>query len=135
MLALAADAIFSKAKSNTGEVKVSPSISFKNHCSFYRVVLIPRNFKIFILKPKLSLLTKHHKNDNQGEFPDFYEFNLYLNFANFMKMVVFGKNFKNLQPIAYLQGVTYQSLPCDHSTSIDYIIVQAQYKHRLTHFV
>ena len=39
---------------------------------------IPRNFKIFTFKYKLSFLRKNHKNDKQDEFPDFYEFTLYL---------------------------------------------------------
>ena len=35
---------------------------------------IPRNFKAVIFE-------EHHTNDNSGEFPDFYEFTLYLNFV------------------------------------------------------
>ena len=62
--------------------------------------LNPRNFKIFILKSKLSFLRENHKNDNSDEFPDFYEFTLYMNFANFLKMTIqmmaiFDRNFKN----------------------------------------
>ena len=41
---------------------------------------IPRNFKIFIFKPKLSFLLKNHKNDSLAEPPDFCEFTLYMIF-------------------------------------------------------
>ena len=41
---------------------------------------IPRIFKIFISKPKLSFLTKNQQNDNYNKFPDFYEFTLYVIF-------------------------------------------------------
>ena len=41
---------------------------------------VPRNFKIFIFKPKLSFLREKHKNDQWNEFLDFYKFTLYLIF-------------------------------------------------------
>jgi len=31
---------------------------------------IPKNFKTFIFKPKLSFLEENHQNDYKGEFPD-----------------------------------------------------------------
>ena len=33
-------------------------------------------FQNFQFQPKLSFLSENHKNDNQNEFPDFYEFTL-----------------------------------------------------------
>ena len=67
---------------------------------YFHLGWIPRNFKILILKPKFSFLRKNHKNDIQGEFPDFYELTLYINFANFLKtvipiMIIFVAKFKN----------------------------------------
>ena len=50
---------------------------------------IPRNFKIFIFEPKLSFLRENDKNDRYVEFQDFYEWTLYMIFANFVK------NFEN----------------------------------------
>ena len=44
---------------------------------------IPRNFKNFILKPKLSFLMNNHKNDNCSGFPGFDELILYMIFAIF----------------------------------------------------
>ena len=41
---------------------------------------IPTDFKNFIFKPKLSVLRKNPKNYNYDEFPDFYEFTLYMIF-------------------------------------------------------
>ena len=38
---------------------------------------VPRNFRIFIFKPKLPFSRENHKNSKQGEFPDFNEFILY----------------------------------------------------------
>ena len=37
---------------------------------------MPRNVKILIFEPKLSFWRQNHKNYNQDEFPDFYEFTL-----------------------------------------------------------
>ena len=51
------------------EVPVPRDLEFLTN--MYR--LIPRNFKIFISKPKLSFLNENHKNDNYGEFSDFYK--------------------------------------------------------------
>ena len=61
---------------------------------------IPRNFKIFNFKPKLSFLSENHINDNWVELSDFFEFTLYMTFAIFLKMAIstmaiFLKNFKN----------------------------------------
>ena len=36
---------------------------------------IPKNFKTFIFKPKLSFSCKNHKNDKESEFPYLNEFN------------------------------------------------------------
>ena len=48
----------------------------------------------------MSFLSENHKNDNQGAFPDFYEFTLYMTFVIFPKMfipimAIFLQNFKN----------------------------------------
>ena len=43
----------------------------------------PRNFKTLNFKPKLLFLMKNHKNDNKGEFLNFYEFTLYMIFEFF----------------------------------------------------
>ena len=53
--------------------------------------------KKIIFKPKLPFW---RKNDNKGEFSDFYKFTLYMNFANFLKMAfpmmaIYVKNLKN----------------------------------------
>ena len=61
---------------------------------------IQRNFKTFILKPKLPFLKKNHKNDNYGQFPNFDEFTLNMNFVYSLKMTItmmgiYLKNFKN----------------------------------------
>jgi len=53
---------------------------------------IPRNFKTFIFKPNLSLLRKNYKNDNKGEFLDFYEFILYMIRPIFLKKVIISDN-------------------------------------------
>ena len=47
---------------------------------------ISRNLKIFIFKRWLSFLKENYKNDNWGEFLDFYKFTLYMNYDNFLKM-------------------------------------------------
>ena len=48
----------------------------------------------------MSFLKEKHKNNNQGDFLDFYEFILYMIFSMFLKMAnpimtIFMKNFKN----------------------------------------
>ena len=52
----------------------------KNWSNWVNLRWIPRNFKIFVLKPKLSLLRGNHKNDYKVEF---HEFTLYMMFQNF----------------------------------------------------
>ena len=47
---------------------------------------IQRNFKIFIVKPKLTYLRKNHKNYNKGTFLELNEFTLY------MKSKIFDEN-------------------------------------------
>ena len=39
--------------------------------------LLFRNFKILIFEPDLSFLREIHKNDNEGQFLDLNEFNLF----------------------------------------------------------
>ena len=61
---------------------------------------IPREFKNFIFKLKLSFLRENHKYENLAKFLDFYGFTLYMIFAIFVKMATtimanFLKNFKN----------------------------------------
>ena len=73
----------------------------------FKLSWIPRNFKTFIIKLKLSILSQNHKNDNQSEFPDFDEFDgrisTYIWFFDFYKKVaiihmeksskvIYGKN-------------------------------------------
>ena len=38
------------------------------------------NFQSFHFRPKLSFLRENHKNDNKVEFPDFYDFSLFMIF-------------------------------------------------------
>ena len=62
---------------------------FLNH-TFYQmfnhIILgcIPSNFKTSIFKPKLPFLRGNRKTDNQGEFPYYDEFSLYMIFATFL---------------------------------------------------
>ena len=56
--------------------------------------------KNFHFEPKLPFLRENKKNDNSGAFPDFYEFTLYMIFANVLKMAIsimaiFSKIFQN----------------------------------------
>ena len=50
--------------------------------AFYPFLLgkIPRNLKTPIFEPKLSFSRENHKNYSSGEFPDFYEFTLFMIF-------------------------------------------------------
>ena len=48
------------------------------------------NYKTFNFEPKLSFLRENHKNNNKGEFLDFYEFTLYMFLKVFLK--VFSRN-------------------------------------------
>ena len=59
------------------------SVSYFLPATFKQIIWkgwISRNFKSFNFKPKLSFLRENHKNDNWGQFLDFYEFTLYMNF-------------------------------------------------------
>ena len=57
-------------------------------------------FQNSIFEPKLTFLRENRINHNKCEFLDFYEFLLYMNFANFLKMAIsimaiFSENFVN----------------------------------------
>ena len=56
---------------------------------------ISRNFKILILKPKLSFLEENYKNDNKGEFLDQREFTQNRILKKFHENGQFKQNRKN----------------------------------------
>ena len=51
----------------TNNVIIDFESFFKSYNDTY-IGWIPRNFEIFIFKPKLPFLSENHKNDNKGEF-------------------------------------------------------------------
>ena len=65
----------------TNNVIIDFESFFKSYNDTY-IGWIPRNFEIFIFKPKLPFLSENHKNDNKGELP-------------IAIMDIFMKNFEN----------------------------------------
>ena len=45
-----------------------------------------KKLRNFHFKPKLPVLRENHKSHNKSEFPDFYEFTLYMNLKFFLEM-------------------------------------------------
>ena len=69
---------------------------FTNSSYMSFAIFLVKKFQIHIWAEfpeilKLSFLRKDPKNDNQGEFPDFYKFPLFLFFCDFP-----GEKFSNL---------------------------------------
>ena len=67
-----------------------------------RLGRIPRNFKTFNLKSKLSILGRNDTNDNKGELMDCREFTLYE-----------GYPFYPFLPVYHVVRIAFLSLFCD----------------------